>query len=138
MLKFQRNYFVFALILFLIEVSIALFMNDNFIRPYFGDFLVVILVYCFIKSFLNLSVWAVSMAVLLFAYRVEILQYFKIVEKLGFENSKIAGILIGTSFEWTDLVAYTLGIGLVFLFEKKMNNKVLISKSQIPTKYDLS
>ena len=136
MLKFQSHYFVVALILFLIEVCIALFINDNIIRPYVGDFLVVILLYCFFKSFLNLSVWAVSMAVLLFAYSVEILQYFKIVERLGFQNSGIARTIIGISFEWTDLLAYTLGIGLVLFIEKKIIKKVLFkSKSGVATNY---
>ena len=106
-------------------------MNDNIIRPYVGDFLVVILIYCFFKSFQNLSVYTVSMAVLLFAYTVEILQYFKIVDKLSFENSKIARTIIGTSFEWTDMVAYTLGIGLVLFIEKKMKSKVLLKSTSV-------
>ena len=115
MLKFQLKYFIPTIILFLIEVFIALFVHDNFIRPFFGDVLVVILIYCFIKSFIDSPVIITAIAVLLFAYIIEILQYFNIVKILGLQNSAIARIVIGTSFEWTDLLAYTLGIGLVIL-----------------------
>ena len=115
MLKFQRKYFISTIILFLVEVLIALFVHDNFIRPFLGDVLVVILIYCFIKSFINSPVLITSVAVLLFAYTIEVLQYFNIVKVLGLQNSAVARIIIGTSFEWSDLLAYALGIGLVIL-----------------------
>jgi len=117
-LRFQLKYFIPATILFLIEVFIALFVHDNFIRPFLGDVLVVILIYCFIKSFINSPVIITAIAVLLFAYLIELLQYFNIVTFLGLQNSDLARIVIGTSFEWTDLLAYTLGIGLVLLLDK--------------------
>ena len=118
MIKFQLKYFILAAILFLIEVLIALFAHDNFIRPFFGDFLVVILIYCFIKSFFNSPVVLIAIAVLLFSYLIEVLQYFNIVKILRLQNSNFARTVIGTSFEWTDLLAYTLGIGLVILLDK--------------------
>ena len=117
-LKFQLKYFIPAAILFLIEVLIALFVHDNFIRPFVGDVLVVILIYCFIKSFFNLPVIITAIAVLLFSYLIEVLQYFNIVKILGLQNSNVARVVIGTSFEWTDLIAYTLGIALVILLDK--------------------
>jgi hypothetical protein len=48
--------------------------------------------------------------VLLFAYLIETLQYFDLVGKLGLKHSKIANIVIGNSFAWMDMLAYTLGI----------------------------
>jgi len=123
MLKFKLKYFILAAILFLIEVLIALFIHDNFIRPFVGDVLVVILIYCFVKSFFNLPVIITAIAVLLFSYLIEVLQYFKIVNILGLQNFNLARVVIGTSFEWTDLLAYTLGIGLVVLFDKN-NSRV--------------
>ena len=46
MLTFNPRYFLVAVALFITEVLIALYVRDDFIRPYVGDFLVVILVYC--------------------------------------------------------------------------------------------
>lgn len=126
MLQFNRTYFAFTVFLFLLETAIALFVHDNFIRPYFGDFLVVMLLYCFLKSFIKVSVWAAAGLVLLFAFAIEIAQYFNMVEKLGLEHYKIAKVVLGNSFAWMDLLAYVLGILAVISIEKftlKRENK---------------
>lgn len=123
--SFNKNYFFATLLLFLIEIGIALFIKDRFIRPYFGDFLVVILLYCLVKSFWNgASIWA-GIYVLLFAFAVEIGQYFQLVKLLGLNHSELARTVIGTGFDWGDLVAYTLGILVVLAIEKYMFRKQL-------------
>ena len=35
--RFRLNYFLVFLLLFLVEVCIALFVRDRFVRPYLGD-----------------------------------------------------------------------------------------------------
>ncbi len=117
---FNKKYFLLTITLFLIEVFIALYIHDNFIRPFFGDFLVVILIYCFIRSFLQISVTAAAISALLFSYSVEIAQYFNMVEVLGLQNSRLARTVLGTSFAWEDIVAYTLGVIFVVLLERKL------------------
>lgn len=57
------------------------------------------------------------MAVLLFSYGVEIMQYFNLVELLGLGEYKLARIVIGTSFAWSDLLAYTAGAVIVGVVE---------------------
>ncbi|WP_295337661.1 DUF2809 domain-containing protein [Flavobacterium sp.] len=121
MLHFNRTYFLLTVLLFLIEVSIALFVNDNFIRPYFGDVLVVILIYCFLKSFFKWSVLNTCIAVLLFAFSVETLQYFTIVEKLQLQDNGLAKTVIGTSFAWEDILAYSVGTAMVIVAEKLLH-----------------
>lgn len=117
MIKFRYRYSIFAVIIFLVEVFIALFVHDEIIRPHIGDLLVVILIYCFLRSFINIPVWKMAVFVLIFAYIVEMLQYFKIIERLGLGQYQLAGIIIGTSFSWIDILAYTLGIGIVLITE---------------------
>ena len=118
-LKFNWNYFIIAFLLFVVEVLIAMFVHDQFIRPYFGDFLVVILIYCFVKSFLDTPFLKTAIAVLVFSFTLEVLQYFDIVTKIGLGHSKFARTVIGTSFEWIDLIAYTLGIVFVIYVENR-------------------
>jgi hypothetical protein len=118
MLTFNRMYFALAVVIFLVEVLIALFVRDRFVRPYVGDVLVVILIYSFIKSFLRLPVVGVAVFVLLFAFTIEFLQYINIVEVLGLKKSKIARTVIGTEFVWFDLLAYVAGIMIVLIAEK--------------------
>ena len=110
MFKFQKKYFILTIGLFLIEVFIAIFIHDAIIRPYIGDFLVVILIYCFFMSFLNVKVLPLALFVLIFAYFVEFAQYYNIVNLLGLKNSRLANIIIGNSFAWIDILAYILGV----------------------------
>jgi len=117
MFTFNRNYFIIASIILVIEVIIALFLNDKFIRPYFGDVLVVILIYCGIMTFVNCSYWVVATIAILFSFTVETLQYFNIIDKFGLQNNKIAQAVIGTSFSWKDLVCYSTGIIVVIIIE---------------------
>ncbi len=119
MFHFNKTYFLLTLLLFVIELLIGFFVHDQFVRPYIGDMLVVILIYCFIKSFCNTSVWATAIGVLIFSYTVEILQYFKVVEMLGLQKFAIARIIIGTSFSWLDLLVYSIGIAIVLWVELK-------------------
>jgi hypothetical protein len=121
-LQFNKTYFALTVLLFCIEVLIALYVHDAIIRPYIGDVLVVILIYCFIKSFLEIRVITAAVFVLLFSFGVETLQYLAIVDKLHLQNSNIACTVIGTSFSWIDILTYVIGIGIVLLVEK-LNKK---------------
>lgn len=135
MLTFNKAYFFFTVLIFAIEVLIAVFVEDNFIRPHLGDVLVVILIYCFLRSFLRLSVLTTAMLVLIFSFSLEFLQYLKIVEKLGLENSRIARTILGTSFDWMDLINYMLGIAMVILIERYwLKNETGITHSQVSQK----
>jgi hypothetical protein len=119
MFTFDKKYFFLTIILFVIEVLIAVFVRDSFVRPYVGDYLVVILIYCAVRTILKASVWKVALGVLLFSFLIEILQYFQIVNRLGLENNTVARTVIGYGFEWADFIAYTLGIFTVLVFEYK-------------------
>ena len=61
MLTFRKHYFFFSVLIFLIELLIAIFLHDGIIRPYIGDLLVVMLIYCFVRSFFKLSVLNISL-----------------------------------------------------------------------------
>lgn len=119
MFAINKKYLFLTVLLFLIEVLIALYVHDNFIRPYIGDLLVVILIYCFCKSVVKIPSMPLAIGVFLFAYTVETLQYFHIVKLLGLSHYKLANIIIGTSFSWEDIACYTIGIAIVLFFERK-------------------
>ncbi len=123
MWTFNRGYFFLALVLFVIEVLIALYVSDRFIRPYGGDYLVVILLYSAIRSVLNLPAQGVALGVLLFSYSLEIGQYYRLVDRLGLSGNKLAKTVIGYGFSWWDMLAYTLGIVTVLVVEKSRQQK---------------
>lgn len=122
-IRFNKRYFLIATILFITEIIIALFVKDNFIRPYVGDYLVVILIYITIKSFVKTRSFALSVGVLVFAYMVEFSQYFNLIDLLHLSKDKLAQNVMGNSFAWNDMVAYTLGIITVVVGEKIIRRK---------------
>ena len=117
MLTYNKKYFALAVLIFVIEVLIALFVRDRFVRPYLGDVLVVILIYCFVRSFLNVKVYSLTVCVLLFAFTIELLQYVNYVGYLGLQGSPLARTVMGTSFAWNDMLAYVAGAAIILLFE---------------------
>lgn len=120
MFKFNLKSFTIAFIIFIIEVIIALYINDKIIRPFVGDILVVIFIYYFIKAFLNIKPIYIAIFTLIFSCIVEILQYFNFVNIIGLGHNKAARIIIGTSFSWIDLLCYLIGFLCLFLLDKEL------------------
>lgn len=120
-LIFNRTYFVYFLAILLIEILIASFIETGFIRSVFGDYLVVILIYCFIKSFLNIRSLSVALFVLIFAFTIELLQMAGLIYIFDLQENPVAHLVLGSTFQIEDLVAYTLGITTVVLLERLRN-----------------
>lgn len=121
LIKFRLDLksFLCFLLIFVIEVIIGLFVKDSIIRPYGGDILVVILIYYFFKSFIKMNPLPLALGVLLFAYAIEIGQYFNLVGLLNMQNNAIMRIVIGSSFSWGDIFCYTLGAIICLLIDRK-------------------
>ncbi|WP_143322523.1 DUF2809 domain-containing protein [Clostridium sp. HBUAS56010] len=106
----------FFLLLFL-EVLIALYVHDNFVRPYVGDILVVIVLYCFVRIFIPRRYKLLPLYLFIFAAGIEILQYFRLVHILGLENNTFLRILIGSVFDIKDIGCYGVGCFWLGIFE---------------------
>jgi Protein of unknown function (DUF2809) len=124
MFSFNLKYLLLTIILFLVELAIALFVKDTVIRPFIGDVLVVCLIYCFLRIFLQFEYWKIAFGVLLFAFTIEILQYFDYVKLLGLENNRILSVAMGRTFEWSDFLAYFTGFLLIILLESVSENTI--------------
>lgn len=103
----------FALIL-MVEILIALFVRDRFIRPYGGDILVTVLICCFVRIFFPEKIKLLPLWVFLFSAMVEVGQYFDYVTLLGLGEIEFFRILLGTSFSTADIVCYGIGCLLFF------------------------
>ena len=115
---FNKKYLVLAVILFLIEIGIALFVTDKLIRPFVGDVLVVLLIYCAVRTFLKVDYLRAALGVLIFAFAIEILQYFDYVRLLGLEQNRVLSVALGRTFEWLDFAAYLVGFLIILAAEK--------------------
>lgn len=116
-MKKRIVYIISFIVIFCIEVLIALYVRDSFVRPYLGDVLVVVLVYCFVRIFLPTGISKMPFYVFLFACFVEVMQYFQLVEMLGITN-RAARIILGSTFDWKDIASYAVGFVLIILFER--------------------
>jgi len=101
---------------FLIETAIALFFKDGFIRHTFGDYLVVLLLYFFLKSFVSISNNTLAGISLLIAFTVEFIQLTPLLKTMGLENHSLANLVLGNTFSVTDLLAYTFGYITIIIF----------------------
>jgi DNA integrity scanning protein DisA with diadenylate cyclase activity len=115
--QFNAKSFCLFLLLLAIEIFIAKFIHDRFIRPFVGDVLVVVLIYFFLKTFIQTNNRYLLVGVWAFACAVEVLQSFHLVNLLGLQNNKLMVIILGATFDWYDLLAYSIGIVLLQLYE---------------------
>lgn len=120
---FHKKYFFVCLLLFLLEICIAVFVKDQFIRPFVGDVLVVLLIYSFVRTFYRGSPTRVAVGVFAFACLVELGQYFDLVSVLHLQDSKIAGTIVGSTFDWKDILAYFAGTVLIIVGRRDATEK---------------
>lgn len=117
--KKRLAYLLATIAIFGIELFIALYVHDRFIRPYVGDVLVVVLLYTFVRIFLPEGLRLLPLYIFLFAAGVELLQYFRIVELLGLSDNRILSVVVGSVFDIKDILCYGVGCMLLWVYERK-------------------
>lgn len=122
-MRFSLKYFLAAFALFITEFLIARFINGGFIRNVLGDYLVVFLIYYFLLSFYKWQKFKLAVFVLLVAYLIEILQYVQILKILGIPKSTLTDMILGSSFDWLDMLAYTLAFLSLVLMQRIWKKK---------------
>ena len=138
MIRKRLIYLLTTIFLFLTEVLIALFVHDDFVRPYIGDVIVVILIYCVVRIIFPDKIMLLSVYVFLFACFTEFMQYLHIVEVLGLQDNPFFSIILGTVFDWSDILSYGIGCILLGVYDvikaachKKQNSSQTIRKKVI-------
>ncbi|HRG48813.1 MAG TPA: DUF2809 domain-containing protein [Leptospiraceae bacterium] len=118
-------YIVLSLILFILCILIVvLFSSNGFIRGFLGDTVIVILLYSLMQSIKDFDSLLLSVGITLFAYAIEITQYFKIIPLLGFQENFFTRIVFGSIFDPLDLIAYTIGGLLSFFLDRIIIKKI--------------
>ncbi|MET0309529.1 MAG: DUF2809 domain-containing protein [Sphingomonas sp.] len=113
----SRRHTVAAAILLFVEIGIALFVRDRFVRPYLGDVLAVILVYCGLRALFPLGAWQAAVLAFGVATAIEFGQLIGILDLLGLRGNPIARTVLGSGFDWTDFLAYGAGATIPLLME---------------------
>ncbi|MBC8059853.1 MAG: DUF2809 domain-containing protein [Clostridiaceae bacterium] len=121
-MRINRKYLFSFFILLMIEIIIALFVHDTFIRPYIGDVLVVILLYTLIRGLIQKTIKFLPVYLFIFASTVEFAQYYHIVKSLNLENNKVISTIIGTSYDIKDIINYLIATVILIMWEKIVKN----------------
>jgi hypothetical protein len=103
---------VYALLagaVFLIEVAIALWWDDAFVRPYLGDVLAVILVYLALRAATSLDQVSAAGAALAIAVLIELGQLIHILDAVGLGQNRLARVVLGGVFDLRDILCYLVG-----------------------------
>ena len=117
-LRFSRPYFAWTCAVLVTELLIALAVDDDFVRPYLGDTLAVVLVYVTLLSVLDVRRVPAALGALAVAWLVELGQYMHVVDRLGLADVPVARVVLGTFGDVHDLVAYTAALPLIALAER--------------------
>lgn len=125
--KTRIKYLIAFLLLAAVEVLIALFVHDRFVRPYLGDVIIVIVIYCFIRMLFPYGIKLLPLYIFLFALAVEIAQYFDFVTLLGLSGSRFFRILLGSTFSFADIICYAAGC-LICLAPEYLQKRTLDSE----------
>ena len=115
--KKRLIYLFLFLALFAIEVYIALYVRDKFIRPYFGDVLITLLLGCFIRIFETEKIKALPIYVFIFSVLVELAQFIDVVGILGLGDNRFLSVLVGRAFSFIDIMCYLAGCLLLYLLD---------------------
>lgn len=111
----RLGYLLAFFLLLAVEVYIALHVHDRVIRPFLGDLIVVWVVYCFVRVFFPEGFVWLPLYVFLFAAGVEVLQYFHLADLPLFSGSRFMRIVLGSVFDWMDIVCYGAGSLVIFI-----------------------
>ena len=121
--KFRMVYVVSFILILTIEIFIALFVRDNFIRPYVGDMLVTVLICCFVRLFIPEKFSHAPLFVFIFSTFVEIGQYFDFVKLLGLDKNLFFSTLLGRTFSVADIICYGIGCAVFAVFDYIIKRK---------------
>ena len=116
-MKKRLPYIILLVLIVAAEVWIALTQHGNWLRNHGGDVIVVWAVYCLVQSVLGgrNNHYIVHVGVMIFAFLVEFLQYFHIVDLIGLGDIQFFRVLIGTTFVPGDLLCYAAGTAIACL-----------------------
>ncbi|MDG2530001.1 DUF2809 domain-containing protein [Caulobacter endophyticus] len=126
-MRIRSGHLAIAIALFVIEVVIALFVRDAFVRPYLGDVLATAMVYFAVRGLTSRGRGAAAAAAFGLGAAIEIGQALHVLDLVGLGGSRWARVVFGGVFDLKDLACYAAGVGLAVLLDRRRRPPVSAS-----------
>lgn len=107
-----------AAALFALLVVVAAFVRDEVIRPHGGDVLVVMFIHFAMRAVTGWSRAAAGITAFVIAGAVELGQVLALDERLGVSGTLFGDLVLGSTGDWRDIVAYGVGAAAAFLLDR--------------------
>ena len=104
-----------------IEVLIAVFVYDRFVRPYLGDVLAVVFVYLGLRVLFPEKPRYMSLAAFGIAVAVELLQLTNLSDLFG--KGSVFSVIVGGTFDFADILCYFCGGVFCFIIDIVLHKK---------------
>ncbi len=114
---FDREAFLFAILIFIVEALIAtVWSHHTLLRSFGGDVLAAVWVYFVLKTCIKAPVAILAIAAFAVGCGVEIAQF--VTSEIGWRSDHaVLRIVLGSVADWRDVAAYGAGATLVAAFE---------------------
>ena len=129
-IQIHPRYLALFFVVLGVEICIALFFQDNFVRPYGGDVLAVVWVYAGIRSIRKTAPRRGAAIAFSIACLVELGQLVHIADRMGLAEGSAWRILLGTGFDGCDFLAYLAGALLIVAVEALVARRRALAKSK--------
>ena len=116
----QQIFAALATVLVIVEYCIAYYLSTGFIRTVLNDVFIAMLVYSVVRAFSSWSPIRLGVSVWIFTLLVEVSQLFQLTEHLGLPRTQETLMVFGNTFDWRDVLAYTVGIFIVVAIDRSM------------------
>ncbi|KAB2441199.1 ribosomal maturation YjgA family protein [Bacillus luti] len=128
-MKNKRNrmlYAIFTIIVIVLGLSSRkfAFALPDLLNAYLGDALWALMIFTgFGFLFPKIETKKLAFISLLFCYGIEMSQLYHAPWIDSIRATTLGGLVLGYGFLWSDLVAYTIGLGIGILLELKLRKK---------------
>ncbi|MEI6141900.1 MAG: DUF2809 domain-containing protein [Mariniphaga sp.] len=121
MIKRKRFLYIIAtLIVIILGLASRKLSNHlpEIINRYMGDALWALMIYIYVGIiFRKLPIKRVAISSLLFCYMIELSQLYHAPWIDQIRNTRLGGLVLGFGFLWSDILAYTMGVGIGMFIE---------------------
>ncbi|HDR7517498.1 DUF2809 domain-containing protein [Bacillus mobilis] len=128
-MKTKRNrllYALFTIVVIILGLSSRklAFALPQLLNDYLGDALWALMIFTgFGFLFPKIETKKLAFISLLFCYGIEVSQLYHAEWIDSIRATTLGGLVLGYGFLWSDIVAYTIGVGVGFLFEFILRKK---------------